>query len=836
LLRPAQEQVLWEDAIARSDTGTVLLAVAEAARLAREAWQLAHAWHLTSRLGNFPLNEDGKAFRDWSRYYEETTRRLRQTDRARLCGLVGELCQRPEINKPKRLICYGFDIVTPQQAALLVKLEEAGCEVMLAQPQPQQPPQNPGSRRVQYDDTGEEICRAAAWARARIEANGSARIGVVVPAFSEHRSTILRVFSSVMEPDVQRSLPGAAKRVLPFNASLGEALVSYPLINAAFLILELGEGEIGFERASLLLRSPFLSGGETEMAPRARLDAQLRNRTESTITLERLLALIEREHDGKNCPVLARVLSAYAEFRKIKLRGSQAPSALARVISEALRIMGFPGERALDSAEYQTLKKWHEVLADFAALDAVMPYASYGKALSRLRHMTAEVLFQPETSDVPIQILGVLEAAGMTFDHLWVMGLSDEAWPPQPRPNSFLPIELQKAAGLPYGSAGASLALASRLTNAWLSAASEVILSHPRQGNGRDGRALAPSPLIADIAVCELELNNYANHRDLIHRAGRLERIKNDEAPAIGAGNGANSMASGGMAVMKDQAACAFRAFAIHRLGASGTKAPGTGLDAMQRGILVHHVLARVWSQLKTKNALDAMSDVDLGAMLTEAAKDATAHIHRDRPATLSGRFAVIEQRRLVRLAQEWLNEDKKRDDFAVIAIEDKRSIEIGGLELTTRLDRVDELSDGRRIVIDYKTRAPLVSAMLGERPEEPQLPLYLVTAEPAAVAVAFAQVKTGEMRFTALARDGDLLPGAKALRESRHADQYASWEDLVGAWQADLAHIAADFIGGNAKINPKTYPHTCRYCDVRSVCRIYERAGNEFTEQEEEG
>jgi probable DNA repair protein len=836
LLRPAQEQVLWEDAIARSDTGTVLLAVAEAARLAREAWQLAHAWRLTPRLGNFPLNEDGKAFRDWSRYYEETTRRARQTDRARLCSLVAELCLRPEINKPRRLICYGFDIITPQQAALLVKLEDAGCEVMLAQPQPQRSSQNPGSRRVQYDDAGEEIYHAAAWARARIEANGSARVGVVVPAFSEHRSIILRIFSSMMEPGIQRSLPGAAKRVLPFNASLGKTLASYTLINAAFLILELGAGEIEFERASLLLRSPFLGGGETEMAQRARLDAQLRNRTEPTITLERLLALIEREHDGKSCPVLVRALFAYAEFRKVKLRCSQAPSALARVISEVLRIMGFPGERALDSAEYQTLKKWHEVLADFAALDGVMPHASYGKALSRLRHMAAEVLFQPETPDVPIQILGVLEAAGMTFDHLWVMGLSDEAWPPQPRPNPFLPIELQQAAALPQGSAGASLALASRLTKAWFSAANEVILSHPRHGDGRDGRALAPSPLIADIAVCELELPDYANHRDLIHRAGRLERIKNDEAPAIGAGNGANGMACGGMAVIKDQAACPFRAFAIHRLGASGTKAPGIGLDAMQRGILVHYVLAQTWGQLKTKNALDAMSDDDLGAMLMQVAKDATAHIHRDRPTTLSGRFAVIEQRRLARLAEEWLKEDKKRDDFAVIAIEDKRSIEIGGLELTTRLDRVDELSDGRRIVIDYKTRAPSVSAMLGERPEEPQLPLYLITAEPAAVAVAFAQVKAGEMRFTALARDGDLLPGGKALGESRSADQHGSWEDLVAAWHADLARIATDFIGGNAKIDPKTYPQTCRYCDVRSVCRIYERAGKEFVEQEEEG
>ena len=92
LLRPAQEQVLWEDAIDRSDTGAVLLAVAEAARLAREAWQLAHAWHLIPQLKNFPLNEDGKAFQDWSRRYEETTCRARQIDRARLCNLVTELC------------------------------------------------------------------------------------------------------------------------------------------------------------------------------------------------------------------------------------------------------------------------------------------------------------------------------------------------------------------------------------------------------------------------------------------------------------------------------------------------------------------------------------------------------------------------------------------------------------------------------------------------------------------------------------------------------------------------------------------------------------------------
>ncbi len=831
LLTTAQEQVLWENAINRSDTGAALLAAADAAQLAREAWQLAHAWHLIPRLRNFPLNEDGKAFQDWSQRYEQTAERLRQIDRARLCNLVTGLCARAEIRKPKRLVCYGFDIVTPQQTALLSKLEDIGCEVILVRPQSQLQLPSGNVRRVACNNSGDEIRRAAVWARARIEADGAARIGIVVPGFSRYRSAIMRTFSFVMEPDIQQSLPGAVRRTLPFNASLGMALSSYPLVSAAFLMLELGGREIEFERVSLLLRSPFFSGGETEMVNRARLDAQLRKRAEPMITLERLLILIEREQGGTSCPVLVQGLTALAEFRKAKLFGSQTPSALARAISEALRIVGFPGERDLDSSEYQTLEKWHKVLADFAALGRVVSRIGYSEGVLRLRRMTAETLFQPETPDVPIQILGVLEAAGMEFDHLWVMGLSDEVWPSQPSPNPFLPIELQRAAKLPQGSAVASLELARRLTDAWLSSAGEVILSHPRHGDDRDPRKLAPSPLIANIADRELALPVHTNHRDLIHGARRLEYIKDDKAPAL---DQILIASIGGTAVIKDHAACPFRALAVHRFGAEGIRTPHTGLDAMERGTLVHHILAQAWRQLKTKRALDAIDDDHLEAMLVDAAEEAIARIRRDRPTSLSGRFAEIEQRRLVRLAREWLNEERKRSGFEVIAIEDKRSVEIGGLVLSTRLDRVDEFGDGRRIVIDYKIRAPSVSTMLGDRPEEPQLPLYLVTAEQDAVAVAFAQVRMGDMRFAALARDSDLLPGMKALPESRLGDRYGSWEELVAAWRIDLAHIAASFSSGDAQVDPKKFPHTCRNCDLRSFCRIDERMERMFTEWED--
>ncbi len=817
LLASAQEQALWEGIIRGSEAGGALLAVPETARLVREAWELAQAWHLMPRLKNVPLNEDGKAFQGWAQRYEYITKRDSHTDSARLAGLAAPLFGQAQVRTPKFLVCYGFDIITPQQSALLARLKNAGCEVVSAGPQLRRSE----ALRVACKDNRDEIYRAAVWARMQLE-SGAARIGVVVPDLARRRATIARVFSAVMAPDY--ALPGAAQRVLPFNISLGLALNSYPLVNAAMLVLQLAGREIDFEPVSRLLRSPFLAGGEAEMARRARLDIALRKRAEPVVTIDRLQTLMAR--DGAGCPVLAQRLSALAEFRKTHLFVVQAPSVWAKRISEALSIVGFPGERSLDSAEYQTLKKWHELIASFAALDRVVQRAGYTEAMSRLRRMAADTLFQPETPEVPIQILGVLEAAGMAFDRLWVMGLNDEAWPPGPRPNPFLPIEVQRAAGLPQGSAVESLELAGRLTKEWLSSADEVVLSYPER---EEERELKPSPLIIDISERPLSLPTYAIYRDAIHDARRLEQIEDRKAPALDK----TAAVSAGAAAIKDYAACPFRAFALHRLGAQGIDTPHTGLDALERGTLVHRVLAQAWAQLKNKDALDAINAVDLETLLKQAAEEAVVRIKRDRPTTLSGRFAEIERQRLVRLARAWLEAEKQRIDFTVVATEDKRRVEIGGLGFNVRLDRVDQVEDGRRIVIDYKTGAVSVGAWLGARPEEPQLPLYLVTTEPDAAAIAFARVKAGEMKFATLARDSDLLPQARTLPDNRLKRAELSWDKQIDAWRNELARIAAGFASGDAEVQPKQYPNTCRYCDVKPLCRIHERLENTLFDNE---
>ncbi len=813
VLTAEQSRVLWESLVRASDAGSRLLAVTEAAALAHEAWQLTVSWRLGDRLRGAQHNEDAKAFLDWSPRYERELRRHGQIDAVELADHVRQLVGKRSISLPQQVIVCGFDSFTPQQVEFLDGLRQAGCEVLLAS----NPEIAATVNRAPCADAEQELHAAAAWARARLEA-GCRRIGIVVPDIAARRAAIVRVFSATMAPDF--ALPDAEPGVLPFNLSLGEPLTAYALVNAALTVLQLAGRNIEYERASRLLRSPFIIGAESERSARAALDMDWRQHAEPVTTLDGLCSL-----HGGDCPQLSRMLKRLGEFRKERLFGAQAPSQWARAMSEALAVAGFPGERSLDSVEYQTLKRWHEIVAGFAALDQVAPKIGYAEALSRLRRMADETLFQPETPEVPVQILGVLETSGLAFDALWVMGLDDEHWPQAYRPNPFLPLAVQRAASLPQSSAEQALETARQLTRRWSAAAPEVVLSHALRD---DDRELKPSPLIATVSEQALEVP-VTDFGLAIHAARAVDIEAADVIPPL-VGSGVKG---GGSGLLKDQAACPFRAYARHRLHAEAPDAPHTGLDALERGSLVHRVLAEVWVQLKDSATLAATDEARLNALLAGAAAAAIAGIRRDRPTVLSGRFADIEKQRLIALARAWLNQDRSRDAFAVVAVEDKRSLTIGPLTLNARLDRVDQTVDGRRIVIDYKTGVANAAAMLGERPDEPQLPLYLVASESAAAAVAFAQVRAGDQGYVGLARDGDLLPGVPAFADSRQRGEHGDWSSLVAAWQTELEKIAGEFAAGHAAVDPKRLPHTCQYCDLGPLCRIRERSGETLADGE---
>jgi probable DNA repair protein len=770
LLTAAQEQHLWETILA--DSG--LLAVPEAAAQCRDAWRLVHQWRIRGEGGN----EDAAAFVEWSREYERRTRG--DIDAARLPDLM--LGHLGKVRTPKLLVAYGFDVVPPQTRGFFERLGAATCAPDAVQ----------GTcLKVAYPSAKQELEAAALWARARLE-EGRARIGVVVPDLQRRRAEAMRIFSRTLEPGY--GLPSAKPGPMPFNVSLGLPLATWPLVEAALSLLALAHGAVDFATASQLVRSPFLGGAEAEISRRAALDARLRRGGEATVTLPKLIAALDKS---------SRLRGHLEKMFEAARARPDSPGDWARHFSTLLEAAGFPGERALDSAEHQTRARLHEALGELARLERVAARFSFAQALGFLRRHCQATLFQPaqfaSDADAPIQVLGLLESRGLRFDCLWVSGLTDEAWPLSATPNPFVPIRLQKAAGIPEASAEASLELDRRITAEWRAAAAEVVFSYPLKEKDHD---LAPSPLIADLPDRSPAVAAVPRYRDLLYAAKKLEAFQDWRAPPV-----AEKKIRGGTRVLADQAACPFRAFARWRLNAEALEEPAPGLDARDRGKLLHILMKELWQQLRGSEALAG----DLTAPINRAADLAVKELG------LEGRFAELERERLARLTREWLEVESARPAFRIHALEEQRTLTVAGLEFQSRIDRMDRLAAGGHVLIDYKTgNVGNPKQWHGPRPDDPQLPLYAVAAPEALAAVVFAKLKPGEMRFMGYSRAPHMIPKVTV--------NPAPWPKLIEEWQRDTEALGRAFAAGDAHVDPKEDLKTCRLCELQTLCRVYEK------------
>src|SRR5258706_15638672 len=153
LLTPAQEEELWKQVVG----GSGLLAVEGAAAKCRDAWNLANLWRIRPGTGN----EDTEAFARWLTHYKKRTEN--DLDTARLPDALQRFL--PELERPKLVVAYAFDILPPQTKEFLDAL---GTEIASCRPDPR----SATVSRAAFDSAKHEIEAAARWARTRLEAGG----------------------------------------------------------------------------------------------------------------------------------------------------------------------------------------------------------------------------------------------------------------------------------------------------------------------------------------------------------------------------------------------------------------------------------------------------------------------------------------------------------------------------------------------------------------------------------------------------------------------------------------------------------------------------------------
>lgn len=805
---------LWQRAVETDRERPVLLDAAAAARFGREAQRLAADWHLAPDREPYP-HEDVRAFLRWRTAVEAACRRLGGIDPAHLPAELRRRIKGPVAGLPGEVVAFGFDAPAPAMRELLDALAAAGSRVHW---QPLAGRARAGAVMA-FPDTRAELHGVAEAVRACLEADPGARVGVVVPALHARREAVRHAFTQALDP--RRLLAPAGHGAPAFEVSLGEPLSKAPLVAAALTALRLGcDNALPLPELGALLRSPHLGEAESERGARAALDARLRARGALRVDLDALR--FEARFPGGEPPVCAALLGRLESWQPLAQEAREArllPSAWSIAFQRQLGALGWPGERTLDSAEFQAARRWRELLAGLSPLDGVLGRVDFAKALSWLARIAAETVFQPETGEAQVQVLGVLEAAGLAFDHLFVTDVTDEALPAPPSPHPLLPLALQRAAGVPRCDAAWEAGFAARTLAALQAAAPQVRFSWAARDDDREQRC---SPLLRGLPVVASPRPVLALAARL-RAAGRVEQIPDERGPPLPDG----TRAEGGARLVEDQAACPFRAFARHRLGARALAEAGPGLNAADRGTLLHAALASLWRGLGSQAALLAASAGERERRVAHAANAALeAFSGRKR---LTPALRELEAARLSALLAALLEQEALRAPFTVQACEEERGITIGALALQARLDRVDALADGRRVVIDYKSGQARVKQWDGERPEQPQLPLYAVTDPGDVAALAFAVLNPGEVGFAGAGDGAGLLPGVRDW-----SGESPGWRATLANWREVLGRLAREFLHGHAAVTPRHPRHTCEYCDLGPLCRVKEVLGDQAEEEED--
>ncbi|MEY4642028.1 MAG: hypothetical protein RLZZ227_2022 [Pseudomonadota bacterium] len=817
VLQPAEEQLLWQQLIRKVSPELLLLNRDGSAAAAASAWRLLQQWQIPLgelrvhlELSGDPVQKDDREYAwAWLHAFDDTCRRQRLLSFSSMLQQLLHFVEDGSLTQlqllPRRLLRAGFDAPPPLYQALFTAMRAQGVAIADWNFTAFTPRQLQQSAAVPASE-----CRAAAdWAQALLREDPAASIGIITDDTQILQGELERSFAHVF---------GQTPHL--FSTTLSATLADAAYVHTALACIALLEPELDTLQCCALLRSPWLVAAEREQDARAELELRLRKNQALQIRSADLRELCMQDGKAWHCPVLGAGLTAM-HTRLLRQPRQQPLHAWLQFFIGCWDTL-LPRDTLLQSGDRALVKAWEGLLRQAQQSSALFGNLDFDGASALLARLARVSTLTTSNTQAPVQLLTPVTAAGLHFTHLWCMQMTESLWPGEQQPHPYLPLNLQRQHALPGVDRDAHLQQRSDLLQGLVQRTThEVVFSHATSNDDLPQRRteLLPGNLERRTSV-ESALPGALSPalEQIVGPALELLQdsivIAPDNARAV----------QGGAGILTSQSACPFRSFAQYRLQARQLPQPLYGIPPNALGDCIHDALRVFWDRMQSHAALVASDVPGLKAAIDLALVPALNTLARRYPSALTPRLQALETQRLSTLLLRWLDIERTRGPFTVVATEQELLWSLPHLQLHLRIDRIDRHADGSTAVIDYKSGKRRTTRWDDARPAEPQLLLYQLALDAEhrlgdTAALLYARVNVEESAYDGIARDDSIAPGLAFEQQSL---ALPDWPTLKHHWEQVVTLLADEFLQGYAAVQPMRRD-SCTYCHLTSLCRIAE-------------
>lgn len=497
------------------------------------------------------------------------------------------------------------------------------------------------------------------------------------------------------------------------------------------------------------------------------------------------------------------------------------PSRWAVLFHNALTELGWAKGVALNELELAGVDKWKVVLDSVSSLDIHTGEIPKPLVLKIMRQYCANTLVTPEKNKSPISVMGTLEAAGLDFDYIWLLSCNDNVFPAPATLNTCLPVALQIDSKMPHSSGEREYEFTQQLFDRYIGSCSVFYTSYILSDVYGPKKAAS----ILDSATESVEADkiidyNIINYKEITYQQFNVS----EHDDSIGKLSLKDNTVPGGVAVIDLMDLCPMQAVTEKRIGIVDHSPNYTmGLTGAERGELMHNALESFWGELcniKQLNKCDsdtlhALSNSELEQLLTNSVEVAFFWLDReDIDSTLIER----ERELMLNTLKKWIDLEKERDAFNVLALEKTDFVKLGEFTLKIRKDRVDSVIDSqnndKKLALDNKSREESISSAFSATKSKAQLPLAAISEN--ADGMAYFNVVPHSPSIS-----GVINAEASSNMQILSAHRYKApkdWEELKKLWLKKFSELIAKYVEGDALYSPSS--KACMYCVKRSLCK----------------